>query len=57
MGLPSGMVDKAVLFKMVYGLGGVGGAGKDTCIGWTSSTLGKAEGIELVLDIIVGSTF
>lgn len=41
---------------MVCGFGSAGGVGKNIGIGCTDSNLGKAMGVELVLDTAVGST-
>jgi hypothetical protein len=50
-----GLVDKDGLSKIVYGFGGTDGVGRDIGIGCTSSTCGKAIGVELVPGTALGS--
>lgn len=40
IGLTCGVVGEVVLSKMAYGLGGIGGVGKDIGIGCTAKGLG-----------------
>ena len=50
IGLICGVVGKNVLSKIVYGLGGTSGVGKNVGIGCTNSTLGKTLGIDTAQD-------
>lgn len=56
IGLICELVVEGILSKMVYGLVGTGGIGKDIGIGCTNFILGKVMGVELVLGTTIGST-